>query len=170
MKYRCPKCGKVSDTNWQEGVKVYHDCSMQDSRLSFGFKPSPLVTECVPMEGELLGSKPAASDTAVVARFNELVREGKISGSDRYREFSIDNGVWYCLRPTPTPQYRPFTAVEAVAHLGRKVKHNNSESESDWCLGENYVWIEKALCISIEDAFDLCIFADTGEPFGVKVE
>jgi len=113
-------------------------------------------------------------DEAIVKRFNELVKAQKI-------EFShiINEGNWvlvgadYSYRLRPTPRYRPFTAVEAAAHLREKISLKVSERTSretaDWLLSPIGIIIDGEE-INLQDAVGGVIFTDTGEPFGVKEE
>lgn len=111
-------------------------------------------------------------DEAVVARFNELVKDGKVEGC-------VPNGtIWvhvtasYRLRPAP--QYRQFTAVEAAAHLGRTVEYHSTPGcvlkAKKWSVGESGIYMIDSALVTYEKMAKYGKFTDTGEPFGVKVD
>jgi hypothetical protein len=116
-------------------------------------------------------------DSAVVDRFNELVKEKRIDFRGYY---DAPKDMWkkevgvYEYRLRPTPQYRPFNAVEAAGHIKRRVKLgelNGSSFEGPFMAGEKYIQVGEGSCkrISYDDAVAEVTFTDTGLPFGVKV-
>lgn len=167
MKYKCPKCGKVSDTKWVDGATVYHECHLNHN----DFKSDQLITKCVS------ASEPSPanlSDAAVVERFNELVNEGKIilSAQTPFGDcgyFPVErNGQEYRLRPTP--RYRPFTdGKEAAQQLGRPIKYGGVEYKN-WCVDLAYVIAKTNVSFGFVHGFRDAVFTDTGEPFGVLVD
>jgi hemin uptake protein HemP len=164
MKYKCPKCGKVSKNDWVDGVKVYHDCTKEYN----DFKSDRLLHECVSVPDiEVI-----TTDAAVVERFNELVNEGKIilSAQTPFGDcgyFPVErNGQEYRLRPTP--RYRPFTdGKEAAQQLGRPIKYGGVEYKN-WCVDLAYVIAKTNVSFGFVHGFRDAVFTDTGEPFGVK--
>jgi len=112
-------------------------------------------------------------DEAVVERFNELVKEKKI-------ESPMTGDGWVIfddrVRLRPAPRYRPFTAVEAAAHIGMSIhrKDDNSTKWCNWSITGDEVWAYSInmdmLCFSPEQAAEQLVFTDSGEPFGVKEE
>ena len=110
----------------------------------------------------------APDDAAVVARFNELVKEGKIEYQAK------ESRCWMVtvspFRIRPTPHYRPFTAVEAAGQLGRPVryKENVALRYINWHIGRNTVSINDKNEMLFDTALNMLVFADTDEPFGVK--
>lgn len=116
-------------------------------------------------------------DSTIVALFNELVKEGKIERKD------VVTLTWRTAiaesRLRPTPRYRAFkNGVEAAGHLGRCIKITPG---GNWTL-ETSLWsISKTGIIAVDivdprketfsftEARNYFIFADTGEPFGVKI-
>jgi len=118
------------------------------------------------------GEETYIADSTIVERFNELVRTGKID----YKTSKFDGNVWVTFendvlhRLRPTPRYRAFTPEEAVKHLGREIKQNGSKYSRYWSLSDKGIWIENTTLISLEQAARECTFADTGEPFGVRID
>lgn len=119
----------------------------------------------------------AEVDQAVVDRFNELVREGKIEcgilGMGVIFEPLSEEAV-YRFNPRPAPRYRPFTAVEAARHVGRRVSFgelNGSPFGGPFMVGNEYIQVGDGICkqITYNDAVNEVTFTDTGDPFGVKI-
>lgn len=103
-------------------------------------------------------------DKAVVERFNELVKEGKIYCSNEKIGCTVATDKVYRLRPYK--KYRPFTAVEAAAQLGREIKILYEGKTSEWSVEKTRIFV--GWHIDFEKALETIVFTDTGLPFGVE--
>lgn len=123
-------------------------------------------------------------DGVVVPRFLRLMNEGRLETRSPLEIdapwVTLDIG-YYGARPpirikdqnaAPAPRYRPFTAVEAAAQLGRRITIHKivgclfSVGLIGIIVDENSGFIKR---FGFDYACEHGVFADTGEPFGVKI-
>lgn len=116
-------------------------------------------------------AKPTIPDSAVVERFNELVKEGKIEYFPACNQWATAD---YKYRLRPTPRYRPYNSTDEFKladFCGKIVRRiGGKDGYIIMSVGLDRICLEGAPSYSWQAMFEMFVWDSTGEPFGVRIE